>query len=219
MTVGLNFYILMDYLKLIQKNKFILISSSLFVMHSATAMTEEAYLKNIHQQKYSIYQEVLKSNASKNQLTTQSLNSTPSAGNQNLDNGYKIVNCWDEAGRKYGLDPWLIFAYAQTESTLNPLAINKNRSSIDRGLMQINSYWLATLKKYNISTEHLFDSCVSIFVGSWIIRQNINQYGYNYNGLVAYNVGNPFDPNKKAVGQKYYGKLMQNYDMLKKKYN
>lgn len=211
MSIGLNSYTLMVSLKSILKNKLLFISSSLFVMHSATAMTEEAYLKSIQQQKYNIYQEVLKNNSVKPNAHNNSV--------QNLDNGYKVVNCWDEAGKKYDLDPWLIFAYAQTESTLNPLAVNKNRASIDRGLMQINSYWLNTLKKYNISTEHLFDSCVSIFVGSWIIRQNINQYGYNYNGLVAYNVGNPFDPNKRTVGQKYYGKLMKNYDMLKKKYN
>lgn len=134
--------------------------------------------------------------------------------------GNRIINCWDEASKVYGVDPWLIFAYAKTESSFKPWATNENKgsSTIDRGLMQINSIWLPTLAKYNIKTEHLFDSCVSIFVGTWIIRQNINRYGYNYHGLVAYNVGNPFNPRTEGAARNYYRKLNENYVALTQAY-
>lgn len=220
MTNGLTFYTLMDFLKSILKNNtalgISLIVSCIPTISEASSGNEAAYFKKIEQQKYNLYEEVLNSISQPNR---QENKNNGHLTQNDLDNGYRLVNCWDEAGKKYNLDPWLIFAYAQTESSLNPSAVNKNKSSIDRGIMQINSYWLPTLKKYNITTEHLFDSCVSIFIGSWIIRQNINQYGYNYNGLVAYNVGNPHDPNKKAVGQKYYQKLVKNYNTMRQKYN
>lgn len=220
MKNGLTFYTLMDFLRSILKNNTVLATSLIVscipTISEASSNNDAAYFKKIEQQKYNLYEEVLKSISQSN---TPEIKNNGHLTQNELDNGYRLVNCWDEAGKKYNLDPWLIFAYAQTESSLNPSAVNKNKSSIDRGIMQINSYWLPTLKKYNITTEHLFDSCVSIFIGSWIIRQNINQYGYNYNGLVAYNVGNPHDPNKKAVGQKYYAKLVKNYNAMRKKYN
>lgn len=186
----------------------ILSLSCLFLFHFnsyAEKINENNYLYKISNQKYNLYEDILKS--------TKEIDSQ-----QKNNNDYRVINCWDEAGKKYNLDPWLIFAYAQTESTLNPNAVNKNKSSIDRGIMQINSFWLPTLEKYNIKVNDLFDSCVSIFIGSWIIRQNIDRYGYNYNGLVAYNVGNPFDSNKKQVGLNYYNKLLINYYKMKNKY-
>ena len=64
-------------------------------------------------------------------------------------NQHRIGECWDKAAGTYKLDPWLLMAIAKTESSFNPNAVNaanKNKS-VDYGMMQINSFWLPTLKK------------------------------------------------------------------------
>lgn len=128
--------------------------------------------------------------------------------------------CWDAAAKLYDIDPWLLFAYAYVESRFNPKAIHKNavknpntQASYDIGLMQINSTWLKTLKKYGIELNHLFDPCVSIHVGAWIAKQNIKHYGLNIDGIGAYN--SPFNVKQR----RFYGQQVINaYVMLVNKY-
>lgn len=176
-------------------------------------LNEKEIQRQFQEQRQKTYQNFVNNNAvSENQNPVEVAKSSHAyASNQ-------MINCWDEAGKTYGIDPWLLFAYAKTESSFNPRAINRNKSSIDMGIMQINSIWLPQLSKFNISKEHLFDSCVSIYVGSWIIRQNINRYGMNYYGLVAYNVGDPRRPGVSSIAQNYYKKLSHNYNSLKIQY-
>ncbi|WP_341678714.1 lytic transglycosylase domain-containing protein [Niveibacterium sp. SC-1] len=65
---------------------------------------------------------------------------------------------WESAGQKHGVSPYLLYAIAKTESSLNPRATNRNgNGSEDVGLMQINSVWLPTLARYGITRADLFD--------------------------------------------------------------
>lgn len=125
---------------------------------------------------------------------------------------HRIGACWDKAGATYKIDPWLLMAYAKTESSFNPNAKNTaNRNgSIDYGMMQINSIWLPTLKKYNITKDDLFEPCVSIFVGAWIAAQNIQHFGYNVDGIGAYNSRNV------SIRRNYAAKVYANYESLVK---
>lgn len=100
--------------------------------------------------------------------------------------------CWVEAANKYGINPYLLYAIAKTESGLNPRAINHNTNgSYDIGLMQINSGWLPTLRKYGVTEEALFEPCTSIQVGAWILAQNIQQFGNTWEAVGAYNARSP----------------------------
>lgn len=100
--------------------------------------------------------------------------------------------CWEDAANKYGVNPHLLYAIAKTESNFNSLAINRNKNgSYDVGLMQINSLWLPTLRKYGINEDHLFQPCVSIHVGAWILAQNMRRLGNSWNAVGAYNSGDP----------------------------
>ncbi|RJF92129.1 lytic transglycosylase domain-containing protein [Noviherbaspirillum saxi] len=114
--------------------------------------------------------------------------------------------CWNEVGQKYGISPYLLHAIAKTESGLNPKAINRsNRNgTYDVGLMQINSSWLPTLARHGIKEEHLYEPCVSIEVGAWILAQNIRRLGYSWDAVGAYNSGNP------NIGRKYATKVYRN---------
>lgn len=54
--------------------------------------------------------------------------------------------------------------------------------------MQINSRWLPTLKqKAGITRNDLFDPCVNIHVGAWVLRGNMNRYGPTWRAVGAYN--------------------------------
>ena len=100
--------------------------------------------------------------------------------------------CWDEAAARYRVNSALLYAIAQTESGLNPLAVGRNpNGSRDIGLMQVNSAWLPKLAEYGISERDLFQPCTSIHVGAWLLARNIYRYGYTWEAVGAYNAVTP----------------------------
>jgi len=100
--------------------------------------------------------------------------------------------CWEQVANWYGVNVHLLYAIAKTESNLNPLARNQNKNgSYDIGLMQINSAWLPTLKKYGIDESRLKDPCVNLQVGAWILSQNMQRMGPTWEAVGAYNARNP----------------------------
>lgn len=100
--------------------------------------------------------------------------------------------CWEEAGARYNVNPYLLYAIAKTESGLNPSAVNRNRNgSYDIGMMQINSLWFPELRKYGLDEKQLYDPCTSIHVGAWILAQNMRRLGNSWEAVGAYNAGKP----------------------------
>jgi soluble lytic murein transglycosylase-like protein len=97
--------------------------------------------------------------------------------------------CWNEVGLRYGINPYLLYAIAKTESRLDPHAVNRNNGngSYDVGLMQINSAWLPRLRAMGIREEQLFDACVNLEVGAWILAQNMQRLGSSWTAVGAYN--------------------------------
>jgi soluble lytic murein transglycosylase-like protein len=103
------------------------------------------------------------------------------------------ANCWVEAAQRHRVDPWLLYAIAKQESGLNPLARGSGNAngSYDIGLMQINSSHLPVLKRHGIDEQHLYDPCVSIHVGAWILGGNFQRLGYGWDAVGAYNAKSP----------------------------
>ncbi|MES2742983.1 MAG: lytic transglycosylase domain-containing protein [Pseudomonadota bacterium] len=100
--------------------------------------------------------------------------------------------CWEEAAKRYGIDVRLLYAIAKTESSVNPQAVNRNgNGTYDVGLMQINSSWFPTLRRFGIQENHLYDPCVSLQVGAWILAQNARRMGNSWEAIGAYNSGDP----------------------------
>jgi soluble lytic murein transglycosylase-like protein len=99
--------------------------------------------------------------------------------------------CYDEAGALYDLNPALLRAVAQVESSGRHVAMNTSHvertKSYDIGLMQINSSWLPVLARYGITEYHLrTDACLNLKVGAWILASNMkNMDGWTAVG--AYN--------------------------------
>lgn len=104
----------------------------------------------------------------------------------------RVNECFEAASLRYDVSRRLLEAIAVVESSGNPAAINKNANgSEDIGLMQINSSWLPKLGRYGIRRSDLFDPCVNINVGAWIMADNISRHGYSWEAVGAYNAVNP----------------------------
>ncbi len=108
----------------------------------------------------------------------------------------KIDTCVASASSHYAISSSLITAIIKTESNFDPKAINRNSStSFDYGLMQINSEWLPRIEPMGYTVDSLYDPCTNIMVGSWILKQEIQRFGYTWEAVGAYNAG-PSDKNK-----------------------
>lgn len=105
-----------------------------------------------------------------------------------------LAPCFDAAGQRYGISPVLLRAIATAESGLDPQALHVNTNgTTDIGLMQINSWWLPRLKPYGIEPEDLWEPCLNIGVGAWILAGNVQQFGYGWRAVGAYNAGTRLD--------------------------
>ena len=104
-----------------------------------------------------------------------------------------VVCTWESVGYKYNINPALLYAIAKTESGLRPNAINRSNTngSYDIGMMQINSSWLPTLAKHGITEKHLYDPCISLEVGAWVLANNMRKLGNSWNAVGAYNAASP----------------------------
>jgi len=124
--------------------------------------------------------------------------------------------CFQYAGQIYGVNPALVYALAAVESNLSPRAIHYNRDgTYDYGLMQINSRWYNQLKdRWN----YLANPCYNVLVGTWILRQCIDRYGYNWNAISCYHTGKPLyelSPEKKRETLHYIRRIERVLKKLK----
>ncbi|WP_191489546.1 lytic transglycosylase domain-containing protein [Pseudomonas sp. FEN] len=130
--------------------------------------------------------------------------------------GTGCANCFQDAGERYHIDPLLLYAIAQVESGLNPQARNNNRDgSQDIGLMQINSRHLGRLAAFGIGERNLLDEpCTSVMAGAWILAQLVQQFGYGWQAVGAYNAGagSERNANRSRYAQRvwgYYASLLE----------
>ena len=93
--------------------------------------------------------------------------------------------CFNEAGQRYGINPHLLKAIAQTESSMKPDIESKTS---DIGLMGINRSWLPKLQKeFGITERDVWEPCINVHIGAWILAHSFKQHGRNWNAVGAYN--------------------------------
>jgi hypothetical protein len=95
-----------------------------------------------------------------------------------------------------GLHPWSLniegqsFRFGSKAATL--LKAEEARTagrSFDTGLMQINDWWL---KKYGLSPETVLDPLANIYLGGWILKQELARHGGDVRAAVgAYHSPHP----------------------------
>jgi soluble lytic murein transglycosylase-like protein len=127
----------------------------------------------------------------------------------------EVSNCWSGAGSRYNINPWLLYAIAEKESSLNPLALNaRSENDEDIGLMQINTFWLPHLSTVGIKRSDLFDGCTSIYVGAWVLAQSISSFGNTWEAVGAYNVGTSKEPWAYIARRNYATDVYYRYSRL-----
>lgn len=95
---------------------------------------------------------------------------------------------YEEAGKRFGVDPRLLWSIAKVESNHNPKALNINKNGTeDIGIMQINTVHLSSLEKYGISKDDLYDPRTNIFVGAWVLQGCVKKYGATKDAVTCYN--------------------------------
>ncbi|GMQ49665.1 hypothetical protein VB10N_46640 [Vibrio sp. 10N] len=125
--------------------------------------------------------------------------------------------CFDEAGKKFDINPLLLKAIAYTESRLDPNAINDSNTNgtTDYGLMQINSSWFARLADFGVSENSVINEpCTNVYVGAWILAQNMAQTGDGWLAVGAYNAG--YRESRKKARDRYIDLVQINLMELQK---
>ena len=103
--------------------------------------------------------------------------------------------CFEDAGEHYNVSSGLLRAIAKVESNFNPKAYNENKNqhgkviSRDFGLMQINSTWFDRLREFSINETNIYNPCLNVMFGAWVLSSNFDSHGYNWNSVGAYNAG------------------------------
>ncbi len=93
--------------------------------------------------------------------------------------------CFNEAGKRYGISPNLLKAVAITESSLRA---DIESPTNDIGLMGINRSWLPKLQKeFGITEQDVWNPCMNVHIGAWILAHGFKQHGRNWKAVGAYN--------------------------------
>ncbi|HEY3591477.1 MAG TPA: lytic transglycosylase domain-containing protein [Buttiauxella sp.] len=132
--------------------------------------------------------------------------------------------CFDAAGAKYHIDPLLLKAIAQGESSLNAIAININRDkrtgqavSEDYGLMQVNSTHISGLIRDGVITQKsdlLTQPCLNVQIGTRILASHFQVCGISWNCLGSYNAG--FRKDRHETRESYANRIYAIYKRLLK---
>lgn len=119
--------------------------------------------------------------------------------------------CFKEAELRYRIPNGLLKAVAKTESSLDPKARSHTN---DIGLMQINRSWVPILKsRFGISEAQLWEPCMNVMVGAWILAHEFKDRGRNWNAVGAYNArcSKLRGINCQNARQKYAQKVWMNW--------
>ncbi|WP_244968958.1 lytic transglycosylase domain-containing protein [Rosenbergiella collisarenosi] len=122
--------------------------------------------------------------------------------------------CFQTAGQRYHISPYLLKSIALVESGNSTKSININRDrkgkviSLDYGVMQINDMHFTELRRLGIPTSSkdlLEKKCLNIQIGAWILAQHLRHCGQTWECLGSYNAG--FSKKNKLLRNIYARKV------------
>lgn len=107
-------------------------------------------------------------------------------------------DCITEAAKCFQINPMVIKAiiWQESKNQLEKVNLNKNRT-IDVGVMQINTIHFKSLNALGLNEDLLRkNSCANVFAGAWVLRNNIDHYGYTWRGIGNYHSKTPVHHDK-----------------------
>ncbi len=112
--------------------------------------------------------------------------------------------CFAEAEAHYKVDRRILWAISDVESRTNNTAVNVNSDkSVDRGHMQLNSWW-------GFTKEELSDPCFQTLAGASILSHCFERYGSGPDAISCYNTGKPLNAlsfERKEIAKEYVSKV------------
>ncbi|WP_299945705.1 lytic transglycosylase domain-containing protein [uncultured Microbulbifer sp.] len=122
-------------------------------------------------------------------------------------------DCFARAAEEYSLNPLLLAAIAEQESSFNSSAINTNNGRAV-GLMQIHSWWFPKLSVYGISEKDLYNACTNVAVGAWIFSQKTARYGNTWKAVGSYFAGTGTTKETNELRINYAASVSRRYQRL-----
>ena len=120
------------------------------------------------------------------------------------------LHCINEAAIEYHIPAKLIISLLSVERGKVGKVENNKNGSYDMGPMQINSSWLPELKKRGISREDvLFNPCVNVKIGTWILGRYIASENDLLTGIGDYN------SHTKRYNQVYFQKVKISFTKIR----
>jgi soluble lytic murein transglycosylase-like protein len=100
--------------------------------------------------------------------------------------------CIMQTAQRFDLPILLLHTILKVEGgTVGEVSFNKN-GTYDIGPMQINSIWLENFVPYVSPSQILYNGCINLQIGAWILRSNINKAkGDFWKGVGNYHSGTP----------------------------
>lgn len=118
-----------------------------------------------------------------------------------------MATCFNGAAQYHHVNPVILRSIAKVESGYNPRAFNRNpNGTFDYGVMQINSTWFPKLARFGIHPEQLADPCTNIYIGAWILANNMREHGNTWKAIGKYNAAS--DVAEIRYERKIYGAVM-----------
>ena len=94
-----------------------------------------------------------------------------------------------DSAHEYGLEPCLVAAVINTESSFKKDAVSVDGAE---GLMQLlpsTAEWIAAMRGVGYDKQKLFEPGYNIDMGCWLLRYLTDRYGSTRYALIAYNAG------------------------------
>jgi soluble lytic murein transglycosylase-like protein len=102
------------------------------------------------------------------------------------------ADCFDAAAKYQHLNPIVLRGIATVESQNNPHAIRRDKNhTTDLGMMQVNTVHMPELNKHGVHKRDLMDECKNIYVGAWLLKREINKFGYTWKAVGGYHSETP----------------------------
>lgn len=121
------------------------------------------------------------------------------------------LQCINEAAYEYHISAKLIIAVLNVEGGKVGQAHKNQNGTYDLGPMQINSAWWPKFYAYGITPQQvLYDSCINVKVGAWILSKSIADNRNFLFGVGGYNSLTP------SINAKYVQNIRIKYTLLNK---
>lgn len=127
-------------------------------------------------------------------------------------------SCFNQAAKMLSVDREILISIGKQESNYRATALNVNKDlTVDVGVMQINTRHLPMLGLANISKRDLFEPCLNVHIGAFVLKECERVFGKTWEAVGCYNAGTSSRLKSVQNRQSYAKTIKSIYVNLSKK--